>query len=143
MAELILGMGDTSSLAKIAEIAEQEVSRREGAARKIIITSRQVDIALVRPEIDEDFKSVTMRIKDFESIGKGAFEKALSSFQGKYNLETDGSYATLTYPAEDAEAVDGAAMDLLRQCSEIDRDSRASRRKLKVPSKVHSQLVSS
>lgn len=119
MAELILGMGDTSSLAKVAEIAEQEVSRREGAARKIILTSRQVDVALVRPEVDEDFKSLTMRIKDFDSIGKGKLEKALSSFQGKYHLETDGSYGTLTYPAEGAEAVDGAAMDLLRQCSTV------------------------
>lgn len=117
MADIILGMADTSSFANVAETAEHEVAKTQGAARKIIMISPHVEIALFRPEVDQSFANVSMRIKGFETIGKENLEKALANFQGKYNLETDGSHATLTYPADGVEASDGVAMEFLKQCS--------------------------
>ena len=114
MADIILGMADTSSFANVAEVAEREVSRRQGAARKIIMNSDHVEIAVFRPEIDQSFANVSMRIKAFETVGKDNLEKALADFQGKYDLQTDGSYATVTYPADGVDAQDGVAMEFLR-----------------------------
>ena len=117
MEDIIMGMADTSSFASMAEIAEREVARTQGAARKIIMISDHVEIALFRPEVDRSFANLSMRIKDFETVGQENLEKALADFQGKYSLETDGSRATVTYPTDGVEAADGVAMEFLKQCS--------------------------
>ncbi|MCK5558052.1 MAG: PilT/PilU family type 4a pilus ATPase [Candidatus Hydrogenedentes bacterium] len=119
MADVILGIQDTSSFVNVLEIAEKEISRSQGAARKIIIASRHLEIALVRPEVHRDFTNVSIRIKEFRDFKREDLEEALAEFQGKYNLKTDGSHATLTYPAEGIEVADSSAMDLLEKCGSV------------------------
>ena len=119
MPDLILGISDTSSFASVAETAEKEISRTQGAARKIVMMSPDVDIILFRPEVDQNFTNVSMRIKEFQPAKKQSLEKALAEFRGKYSLQTDGSHTTLTYPAEGIEVADGTALQVLKACSPV------------------------
>jgi len=119
VADLILGMHDTKSFAGVLEVAESEISRTQGAARKIVMVSRLVEIVVFRPEVEQSFANLSMRVKGLQDSGKEDLEKALGKFKGKYELKTDGGLATLKYPAEGTEVADGSAMELLEICSSV------------------------
>ena len=63
MANIIVGVGQQTSLYEVLRIAEEELHQSQGPARKLILRATGLEVIAMRPRFDGDFDSFAIRLR--------------------------------------------------------------------------------